>query len=73
MSVRQILKAAHIVCAVPERRKAQAVTACLEGEVSPLAPASILRTHPACTLFLDREAASLLRPATLSALGGGAG
>jgi len=33
-----------------------------------MAPASILRTHPAATLYLDRESASLLSPATLAAL-----
>jgi glucosamine-6-phosphate deaminase len=49
------------------RRKAQAVKACLEGEISPMFPASILRRHPHCFLFLDREAASLLLPSTLSA------
>lgn len=67
MTVRQILKAAHIVCTVPGRRKASAVRACLEGEVGPLVPASILRTHPDCHLFLDADSASLLAPSTLSA------
>jgi glucosamine-6-phosphate deaminase len=67
MTIRQILKAAHIVCTVPDRRKAPAVKACLEGEVSPLVPASILRTHPDCHLFLDGDSASLLAPSTLSA------
>ena len=66
MSVRQIMKSAQIICTVPEKRKAQAVKACLEGEVGPMFPASILRTHPACYLYLDRESASLLKPATLS-------
>jgi glucosamine-6-phosphate deaminase len=67
MTVRQIMKATHIICTVPEKRKAQAVKACLEGEVGPMFPASILRTHPSCHLFLDKESASLLKPATLSA------
>lgn len=67
MTVRQIMKAAHIVCTVPEKRKAQAIKACLEGEIGPMFPASILRTHPSCHLFLDKESASLLKPATLAA------
>jgi len=67
MSIKQIMKAANIVCTVPDRRKAKAVQTCLEGEVSPLFPASILRTHPRCHLFLDAGSASLLKPATLSA------
>jgi glucosamine-6-phosphate deaminase len=49
---------------VPEARKAPAVKACLEGEISPLAPASILRTHPATVVYLDRDSAALLNPAT---------
>jgi len=67
MTVRQIMKASHIICTVPEKRKAQAVKACLEGEVGPMCPASILRTHPSCRLFLDKDSTSLLKPATLSA------
>lgn len=67
MSVRQILKAKETVAVVPDARKAQAVRACLEGEVSPMAPASILRTHSATTLYLDRESAALLSPSVLGA------
>ena len=60
MSIRQILKARAIVAVVPESRKAPAVRACLEGGVSPMAPASILQTHEDTTVFLDAESASLL-------------
>ena len=60
MSIRQILKAREIICICPEQRKAQAVKACLEGPVSNLAPASILRTHPQVTIYLDSESALLL-------------
>jgi glucosamine-6-phosphate deaminase len=60
MSVRQILKTREIICIVPDARKAPAVTACVEGDISPMAPASILRTHANTTLYLDRESASLL-------------
>jgi glucosamine-6-phosphate deaminase len=67
MSVRQILKAKEIIAVVPDARKAPAVKLCFEGEVSPTAPASILRTHPAATIYLDRESASLLSAATLAA------
>ena len=60
MSVQQILKSREIVCVVPEARKATAVKACVEGEMTPLAPASILRTHDQTTLFLDNDSAALL-------------
>lgn len=62
MSVRQILKAREILCIVPDARKAQAVKSCFEAEVSPLAPASILRTHANTTVFLDQLSAALLSP-----------
>ncbi len=68
MSIRQIMKSRAIISVVPDQRKAQAVRACLEGPVSPLAPASILRTHPDATIYLDMQSASLLGSATLSAL-----
>lgn len=63
MSVRQILKAQEIICVVPDGRKAQAVAACFEGEISRNAPASILRTHPRCTVYLDNDSAALLTSA----------
>jgi glucosamine-6-phosphate deaminase len=63
MSVRQILKAQEIICIVPDARKARAVAACFEGEISPNAPASILRTHARCTVYLDNDSASLLTSA----------
>ena len=66
MSVRQILKAKAIICIVPDARKANAVKACLEGEISPLAPASILRTHPYTTLYLDQHSSALLSAATFT-------
>jgi len=53
---------------VPDTRKAQAVKACFEGTISPMAPASILRTHPNATVYLDKNSASLLGPALQNAL-----
>ena len=64
MSVKQILKGREIIAVVPGAQKARAVKACLEGEISPLAPASILRTHPNTTIYLDTESASLLTETT---------
>jgi glucosamine-6-phosphate deaminase len=58
MSVRRILRARCLVVAVPDSRKAEAVRKTIESEISPEVPASILRSHPDCTLFLDRPAAS---------------
>ncbi len=61
MSIRQIMKSKAIVCTVPDKRKAQAVKDCLEEEISPRHPASILREHPNAFLYLDRDAAFLLK------------
>jgi glucosamine-6-phosphate deaminase len=62
MSVRQILKSKEIIAIVPEARKAQAIKSCFEGEISPLAPASILRTHARTTVFLDKDSSARLSP-----------
>jgi len=62
MSPRQILKAHEIIAVVPDKRKARAVRMCLEGEISPMVPASILRWHSSTTVYLDRDSASLLSP-----------
>ncbi|HSZ54989.1 MAG TPA: glucosamine-6-phosphate deaminase [Tepidisphaeraceae bacterium] len=60
MSCRQILKSAHIICSVPDRRKAQAVKGAVAGPITPDVPASILQQHASTTLYLDPEAASAL-------------
>lgn len=61
MSVRQIMKSQHIVCSVPDERKAQAVRNSVEGAVSNKVPASILQTQDRTTLYLDSPSASLLK------------
>jgi glucosamine-6-phosphate deaminase len=63
MSVRQILKVKEVLAVVPDRRKAEAIKKCFDGEISPMAPASILRTHPNATIYIDKASASLLGPA----------
>ena len=60
MTIRQLMKAEHILCIVPDARKAKAVKACFGGEVSPLAPASILQRHPSAIIYLDQESSALL-------------
>lgn len=60
MSVKQICKSTHIICSVPDNRKARAVKNTLEEKVSNLVPASILQLHQHCLFYLDRLSASLL-------------
>jgi glucosamine-6-phosphate deaminase len=68
MSIQQMLKARELLVVVPDERKAAAVKAALEGPLTPLVPASILRTHPNATLYLDEPAASRLQQATIASL-----
>jgi glucosamine-6-phosphate deaminase len=68
MSPRQVLKAQEILAIVPDLRKAKAVKACFEGDINPMAPASILRRHANATVYLDFESSSLLSPALRSEL-----
>lgn len=60
MSINQIMKSKAIICTVPDLRKAEAVKKTVEGSISPLIPASIMRKHEAVWLFLDKDSASML-------------
>jgi len=60
MSIKQILKSKHIICSVPDERKALAVKNSLEQQISNLYPASILQRHTDCTFYLDKSSSSLL-------------
>lgn len=60
MSIQQIMKSQHIICSVPDERKAMAVKQSLNGPISNLVPASILQKHQQCTIHLDISSASLL-------------
>ncbi len=61
MSVRQIMKSRVIVNTVPDARKAKAVQGAIDGPLTNLCPSSILREHPACFTFLDRDSSALLK------------
>lgn len=60
MTVPAILSARTISCVVPDARKAEAVRCTLEGPIDPACPASVLRTHPRCRLYLDSASAGQL-------------
>ena len=61
MTVPQIMSTRSIVVIVPDSRKADAVAAAVDGPLSNMCPASILRNHPDCALFLDEPAAARLK------------
>jgi glucosamine-6-phosphate deaminase len=60
LSVPALMRIPRLVAAVPGPTKARAVKAALEGPITGECPASILRTHPNATLYLDEESAALL-------------
>jgi len=60
MSVQQLMKSKHIICSVPDQRKARALKNSFEQPVSNMYPASILRRHADCRFFLDVFSVSLL-------------
>jgi glucosamine-6-phosphate deaminase len=60
MSVRQIMKSHHVICTVPDARKAEALRKTLRQAVSPDVPASILQEHPDARLFIDQAAGTCL-------------
>jgi glucosamine-6-phosphate deaminase len=66
MSIQQILKSKVIVCTVPDARKAEAVQRTLEEPISPQIPASILRRHPQCDIYVDRPAIQKLSQQTIN-------
>ena len=63
MTVPQIMSARAIVCTVPDSRKADAVAGAVDGPLTNMCPASILRQHPDCTMFLDPPSAAKLKEA----------
>jgi glucosamine-6-phosphate deaminase len=55
-----LFRADRWICCVPEARKAEAVHKALTGPITTACPASIVRTHPNATVYLDGESAELL-------------
>ena len=64
LTVPAIMRAKAISCVVPDARKSSAVRAALCDPVCTECPASVLRRHPACVLYLDAPAAGELPAAT---------
>lgn len=56
LTVPRLMRAGRLFCMVPGQVKRNAVRAALEGPVVTDCPASILRRHPDCTLYLDAAA-----------------
>ncbi|MEU6849106.1 glucosamine-6-phosphate deaminase [Actinacidiphila alni] len=62
LTVPRLLAAERLFCMVTGAHKRDAVRRALLDPVGEPCPATALRTHPDCTVFLDRAAASALPP-----------
>lgn len=57
LTIPRLLGAHQLFCVVPGAAKRAAVEQSLYGPIGAACPASALRTHPRCTLYLDRDSA----------------
>jgi glucosamine-6-phosphate deaminase len=57
LTIPTLVSGAALFCMVPGAQKKRAVTDALHGPVTGLVPASALRTHPRCSVYLDKESA----------------
>ncbi|HET9086693.1 MAG TPA: glucosamine-6-phosphate deaminase [Acidobacteriaceae bacterium] len=62
LTIPTLFRVPRLIASVPGRRKAHIVRRALEEPVSTGCPATILRTHPDATIYLDRESASEWNP-----------
>lgn len=60
LTVPTLLAGGELFCCVPGRHKSAAVKAMMESPISGACPATALRTHSQCTVYLDRESSALL-------------
>lgn len=60
MTPKEIMKARHIVTVAPHSVKADAIYKTITTPISPMVPATLLKTHPDWHLFIDDASASKL-------------
>jgi glucosamine-6-phosphate deaminase len=58
LTVPTLMAGRELFCCVPGRQKSAAVKAMMESPVSGACPATALRTHARCTVYLDRDSSS---------------
>ncbi len=61
LTVPTLLGGHELFCSVPGSHKSAAVKAMIESPVNGACPATALRTHPRCTVYLDQESSSLIK------------
>ncbi|HVX44017.1 MAG TPA: glucosamine-6-phosphate deaminase [Mycobacteriales bacterium] len=60
LSIPALTSGRHLFCVVPGATKAEAVERMLTGPISEACPASVLRRHESCGLYLDADSAGEL-------------
>ncbi len=60
MTCKQIMKSKAIISVVPHAVKAEAIYNTLTRELTPEVPATLLKTHADCTVYVDANSASML-------------
>ncbi|WP_127578743.1 glucosamine-6-phosphate deaminase [Paenibacillus koleovorans] len=55
LTIPTMMSGHYLYCMVPGPTKRAAVNRTLNGSISTECPSTILRTHPSCTLYVDRE------------------
>jgi glucosamine-6-phosphate deaminase len=66
LTVPALLRVQKLIASVPGSRKAEIIRRVVEEPISTNCPATILRTHPDATVFLDAESAAELDTRTLA-------
>lgn len=61
VTVPALMRVPQLIVTAPGKRKAHIIPRALYEPISPRCPATILRHHPAATLYLDHESAAELR------------
>ena len=61
LGIDTLMDAKHIVLVVNGAKKADIVKKVMEGPISEAVPASLLRNHPNCSIYLDEAAAAALK------------
>jgi glucosamine-6-phosphate deaminase len=60
LTIPTLFQVPKLIVSVPGRRKAEIVRRTLEDPISTACPATLLRTHPDVTIYLDEDSASAL-------------
>lgn len=60
LTIPTLLRVPRLIVSVPGKRKATIIMRMLDEPISTICPATILRTHPNATVYLDKDSAALL-------------